>query len=123
MLQIDSSDVDIFCLQEIFDTGIQRQIYAALKNKYPYSLSALNLSAEGESAERACSLEQLQQVGVCAQTQCPNLPPAGGAFAACVALRYSLLACQMYLVMAHWGHLGVSYEGALNLHTCRTSLP
>lgn len=85
LLQINNSDVDIICLQEVLFADIQRQIYRGLKDKYPYILSALDLSAEGESPERACALEEVQQVLGCSQAQCPGL--TGVELAGCFALR------------------------------------
>ena len=86
MLQIDSSGVDIICLQEILTANIQREIYRALKDEYPYILSALNLTIEGESLEMACDLEELQQVGLCVGMQCGGL--TGLELVGCTSLRY-----------------------------------
>ena len=73
-LQINDSDVDIFCLQEVFFADIQRQIYRALKERYPYILSATDLTLESESPERACEPQELFGVFTCVQTLCAGLP-------------------------------------------------
>ena len=65
--------MDIFCLQEVFFADVQREIYRALKGKYPYILSAADLSAESESLERACEPPELLGVLTCLQTDCAGL--------------------------------------------------
>lgn len=78
--------MDIICLQEVLTADIQWEIYRSLKDKYPYILSALDLTIEGESLERACTLQELQQVGFCVQTQCAGL--SGQELIGCSSLRY-----------------------------------
>ena len=41
------SDVDIFCLQEVWQASVQRKIRNDLKAFYPYALSAIDLSGRG----------------------------------------------------------------------------
>ena len=78
--------MDILCLQEVFPANLQRRIYRALKNKYPYILSALDLTVEEESSERACSVAQVSQVDVCARQHCSGLE--GEQYSICFQGRY-----------------------------------
>lgn len=51
---------------------IQQQIYNALSQKYPYILSAADLSAEVDPTP-ACTPQELQELVVCIATQCSGL--------------------------------------------------
>ena len=80
MMQILNSDVDIWCLQEVFFADVHRKIYNAVSSRYPYALSSSSLSANeplGDSPS-ACSPEMLQSVGACVQralqTNCAKVP-------------------------------------------------
>ena len=65
--------MDIFCLQEVVQADVQRRIYSALRQKYPYAVSALDLSAEVDSSQPACTLEEAGGVQVCTVTNCAGL--------------------------------------------------
>ena len=64
--------MDVLCLQEVFFVDIQQQIYNALNEKYPYILSAADLSAEVNSTP-ACTSQELGELVVCTNAQCPGL--------------------------------------------------
>ena len=54
-VQIALSDVDIFCLQEVFSSDVQRRIRRDLQPFYPYALSAIDLDTEpSDSTTPAC---------------------------------------------------------------------
>ena len=44
--QMVHSDVDIFCLQEVWGSDVQRKIRTDLKPFYPHALSAIDLDTE-----------------------------------------------------------------------------
>ena len=77
--------MDIFCLQEVFFADIQRQIYRALVDRYPYILSAANLTKETESPERACGVQEALGLVACVQTNCAGL--TGGDATICFVQR------------------------------------
>lgn len=78
--------MDILCLQEVFFADTQRLIYRALKNKYPYAVSALNLSLDEESPQRACTVQEAILFQTCIATQCPGL--TGNLLGNCFLMRY-----------------------------------
>jgi hypothetical protein len=80
--------VDIICLQEVLLANLQRQIYRAVKDEYPYILSALDLTVEEESPERACAVGEVEQVDQCSQVQCPGL--TGSMLFGCFSIRYTV---------------------------------
>ena len=51
---MSQSDVDIFCLQELWGSGSQRRIRRELKPFYPYALSAVDLDTEPDGDDMAC---------------------------------------------------------------------
>lgn len=85
IIQIEESDVDILCLQEIFYGDIQRQIYADLSQTYPYILSNLDFSAEFNT-NGACTLSEIQQMSECIAAQCSSFTDPTEQFA-CIALK------------------------------------
>jgi hypothetical protein len=70
--QMIRSDVDIFCLQEVWDVRIQRKIRTALRDAYPYVLSAIDLDSESDSDEPACNPDLLDAFLTCRSQRCPG---------------------------------------------------
>ena len=66
------SDVDIFCLQEVFSSSIQRRIRSALRDVYPYVLSAIDLDTETGSDEPTCDSDLLDAFFTCRSQRCPG---------------------------------------------------
>ena len=85
--QIKNSKVDIFCLQEIFFSDIQRQIVAAVKDEFPYAFSAQNLSMQPIPSipTMACTVAQLRTYQECIVQRCSSFQ---GPVFLCIALRY-----------------------------------
>ena len=71
-----NSDVDIFCLQEIFEANMQRRIRKELKDFYPYALSAIDLDAEPSSDGPVCDRSEVESVLACQEQRCPGLQGA-----------------------------------------------
>ena len=67
------SDVDIFCLQEVYSSSIQRKIRSALKDAYPYALSAIDLDTEPEGGKPTCDSDLLDAFFTCRSQRCPGL--------------------------------------------------
>ena len=88
--QIIKSDVDIFCLQEVWYADIQRQIYNGVKDYYPYALSAVDLTDSTVSSEPACTMEMLGPGIECQMNFCSQYANNPLLFATCVAIRYRL---------------------------------
>ena len=77
------SDVDVFCLQEMWGSRIQRRVRRELKSSYPYALSAIDLDTEPDGDEMACDENDndvLDAFFNCRTQRCPGLPPAEEAF-------------------------------------------
>lgn len=72
-LQIRNSDIDILCLQEVYFADVQRQIYRALQDTYPYIFTAADLTADDSDPTRACTLSELLTIGICLITHCAGL--------------------------------------------------
>ena len=77
--------MDIFCLQEVWEVPIQRKIRNALRDTYPYVLSAIDLDSESDSDELACSSDKLDAFFACRDLACPGR--TGPALAFCASLR------------------------------------
>ena len=86
--QIIKSDVDIFCLQEVWYADIQRQIYNGVKDYYPYVLSAVDLTDSTVSSEPACTIEMLGPALECQINSCSEFSNDPPQFAACGGVRY-----------------------------------
>ena len=84
-LQMIRSDVDIFCLQEVWEVRTQRRIRSALRDVYPYALSAIDLDTETDGDELACDSDDLDAVFTCRNQSCPGL--TGPELAFCGSLR------------------------------------
>ena len=83
--QIKKSKVDIFCLQEIFLSDVQRQIAAAVIDEYPYVFSAQDLSIPTPSPKiMACTVADLQTFELCIAHNCSGYP---GPFVTCIIFR------------------------------------
>ena len=67
------SDVDIFCLQEVYEPRVQRKVRRDLKNFYPYALSAIDLDNEPDSDELACDSDTLNTLFACLTQRCPGV--------------------------------------------------
>ena len=87
-MQVNDSNVDIVCLQEVLRADIQREIYESLLVTYPYIHSAVNFSApfNVQPQPAACNQTELQLFGACFQTQCPFTDRE--ALIACLPARY-----------------------------------
>ena len=68
--QILTSEADIFCLQEIFFSDVQRQIVAAVRDDYPYAFSAQDLNSSTPSANPACTVMDLRALQECVLPNC-----------------------------------------------------
>ena len=79
------SDVDIFCLQEIWQANVQRRIRNELKDVYPYALSAIDLDAEPSSDGPVCDRSEVESLLACQEQHCPSLQGAELFF--CMVLR------------------------------------
>ena len=86
--QIIESDVDIFCLAEVWYADIQRQIYNGVKDYYPYALSAVDLTDSTVSSEPACTTEMLAPAIECQMNSCSEFANDIYQFAICGAIRY-----------------------------------
>ena len=106
-MQMIRSDVDIFCLQEVWDVRIQRKIRTALRDAYPYVLSAIDLDSESDSDEPACNPDLLDAFLTCRSQRCPG--PVGLRVSVCGILR---LKCH------HLLHGDYGGEGAVQLNLC-----
>ena len=62
--------MDIFCLQEVFFSDVQRQIVAAVMDEYPYAFSAQDLNSSTPNANSACTASELGEVLMCAEANC-----------------------------------------------------
>lgn len=83
---MNNSDVDILCLQEVYFADTQRQIYRSLRHKYPYAVSALDLSVEDVNTQMpACSVQEGTVFQQCVHTQCAGI--TGFQLGGCVVLR------------------------------------
>ena len=85
--QIIKSDVDIFCLQEVWYADIQRQIYNGVKDYYPYALSAVDLTDSTVSSEPACTRDTVNQFLQCQAMSCAAFAGSFFQTAVCAALR------------------------------------
>jgi endonuclease/exonuclease/phosphatase family metal-dependent hydrolase len=115
--QMIRSDVDIFCLQEVWEVRIQRQIRTALRDTYPYVLSAIDLDSESDSDELACDSDKLDAFFACRDLACPG--QTGPALAFCGSLSCHVQLASLSLPCK----LCVFYEFLVNPDTpCRTAL-
>ena len=62
--------MDIFCLQEVFFSDVQRQIVAAVMDEYPYAFSAQDLESVPPSSNPACTVMELVTLQQCADDNC-----------------------------------------------------
>ena len=83
--QMIKSDVDIFCLQEIWEANVQRRIRKELKDVYPYALSAIDLDAEPSSDGPVCGRSVVDSVLACQKQHCIGLQGATLSF--CTVIR------------------------------------
>ena len=70
------SDVDIFCLQEIWEANVQRRIRKELKDVYPYALSAIDLDGDPSSDGPVCDRSEVESVLACREQRCIGLQGA-----------------------------------------------
>lgn len=79
--------MDIFCLQEVWTTDIQRKIRRSLKPYYPYALSAIDLEKERvDTTTPACGVASgVDSYFGCRHQRCAGL--SGLAYAACGVIR------------------------------------
>ena len=80
------SDIDIFCLQEVWEARIQRKIRRDLKDFYPYALSAIDLENAPGSDTPACDSDELDALLTCREQRCAGL--SGAPLVFCGILRY-----------------------------------
>ena len=67
------SDVDIFCLQEVWRGNVQRRLRKELKAYYPYALSAIDLDTQPDNSGPACTSDEVNIAFTCQQENCPGL--------------------------------------------------
>ena len=80
------SDVDIFCLQEIWTADVQRKICRDLKPFYPYALSAIDLDTDpSDTTTPSCPQGSVDAAFDCRALNCAGL--SGLAFGVCGILR------------------------------------
>lgn len=68
--------MDIVCLQEIFFSDVQQQIFRALRGTYPFALSGSSLSHEedpAKSGDYACTMQDLVAYNVCIGQNCLDM--------------------------------------------------
>lgn len=87
--QIIKSNVDIFCLQEVWYADVQRKIYNGVREYYPYVLSAVNLTDNTVSSEPACTVDMLFPGLGCQMNACGQFASDPNQFAICGATRYT----------------------------------
>ena len=81
------SKVDIYCLQEVLFSDVQREIVAAVIDKYPYAFSAQNLSIPTPSPNTmACGVGDLQNLLGCVIQGCVTFQ---GPLPVCITQKYS----------------------------------
>ena len=72
-VQLVKSDADIFCLQGVWLPEHQQQIYKAVKGKYPYIESAVDLDQDVKCNKNpACDSTNLWKLLSCYETNCKN---------------------------------------------------
>ena len=79
--------MDFLCLQRVVLVDIQRQIYQGLRDTYPYIFSAVDLRAEVDLEEPACTESDLLELRACIQRECA--PTDEGIPLTCIPERYS----------------------------------
>ena len=67
------SDVDIFCLQEVWRGNVQRRLRKELKAYYPYALSAIDLDTQPDNSGPACTSDEVNIAFTCQEQNCPGL--------------------------------------------------
>ena len=65
--------MDIFCLQEVFFTDIQQQVYNGVRDIYPYVHTVADLTADGSDPTPACSAGDTELIVTCLLSQCSGL--------------------------------------------------
>ena len=83
--QMSQSDVDIFCLQEVWEANLQRRIYSELSEIYPYVVSAIDIESVSNSTATACKNNESDAYFNCREDQCAEL--SGGSLTVCGILR------------------------------------
>ena len=82
------SDVDIFCLQEVWRGNVQRRLRKELKAYYPYALSAIDLDTQPDNSGPACTSDEVNIVFTCQEQNCPGL--SGPELVVCSIARYEI---------------------------------
>ena len=78
--------MDLWCLQEVWYADVQRELYAAVKDNFPYALSAINLTDYSDDDEVACN--STAELEACVtQSNCGELYNDTATATACVVLR------------------------------------
>lgn len=57
-------------MQEVWKTNLQRQIFDAVRDYFPYSVSLINLTADTGSTKTACTQSEVFSYGSCLATNC-----------------------------------------------------
>lgn len=71
LLQIRNSRLDVICLQEIWKSSTQRQIFSELRDLYPHAVSNVDLVTENtETTPVACTLFEVLSYGDCITSNC-----------------------------------------------------
>ena len=86
--QMVHSDVDIFCLQEVWGSDVQGKIRTDLKPFYPHALSAIDLDTEPtDTTTPACGDDSgLDEYFACRAQRCAD--QSGLAFSFCGIIRF-----------------------------------
>ena len=93
-LQMAQSDVDIFCLQEVWGSGSQRRIRRELEPFYPYALSAVDLDTEPDGDDMACDErdnELIDAILICRMQRCPGFSVVQEAVCGILRLKHNTL--------------------------------
>ena len=76
--------MDIFCLQEVLFSDVQREIVAAVIDEYPYAFSAQDLMPTPSSNAMACTVVDLLTFEECFLQNCANF---SGPLSVCISLK------------------------------------
>ena len=111
--------MDVICLQEIWKTDSQRNIYNGVRHLYPYSVSLIDLNT-GQSTDPApaCSETEFNRIISCVQAYCTAPDDITCPVRACVHVLIPLSFECKYCIIFHLGTTGnisrCSYDPAVN---------
>lgn len=64
------SNLDVVCLQEVWRTDLQRQIFSDLRDMYPHHVSHIDLTSNNVAMTPVCSLQDVSNFGDCFSSNC-----------------------------------------------------